>query len=92
MFIDDPSLRGPHFEKSINATLQTIHSTYVRDDPAVDLIYLIEYDQLILRADFEERAAITRRSIRRRPVRQSGKPAERLQLAALPADARGSAA
>ena len=54
VFIDDPSLRGPHFDKSINATLQVLYEVYVRDDPAVEFLYLAEYDQLILRPDFED--------------------------------------
>lgn len=63
VFIEDPSLRGPHFDKSINDTLRAVYDTYVRDDPAVDLVYLIEYDHLILRADFESSLrALTQRS------------------------------
>jgi hypothetical protein len=53
LFIDDPSLRGPHFDKSVNATFAALHDTYVRDDPEVDHVYVIEYDHLILRKDFE---------------------------------------
>ena len=54
VFVDDPTLRGPHFDKSLNETLRTVHARWVRDDPAVDLVYLVEYDHLILRPDFEE--------------------------------------
>jgi hypothetical protein len=54
VFVDDPSLRGPHFDKSLNDTLRAIHARWVRDDPDVDLVYLAEYDHLILRADFED--------------------------------------
>lgn len=54
LYADDPSLRGPHFGKSLNRTLQQIFETWVRDDPAVELIYVIEYDHLILRGDFED--------------------------------------
>jgi hypothetical protein len=57
VFIDDPSLRGPHFDKSINDTLRVLYDSCVRDDPAVEFLYLAEYDQLILRADFEDRLA-----------------------------------
>lgn len=53
LFIDDPSLRGPHFEKSINAILDALYETYVRDDDTIELVYVIEYDHLILRSDFE---------------------------------------
>jgi hypothetical protein len=55
LFIEDPSLRGPHFEKSVNDLLRAVHENYVRDDRSVDLVYLIEYDHLILRGDFEHR-------------------------------------
>lgn len=54
LFIEDPSLRGPHFAKSINDTVRAVYEGYVRDDPAIDLVYLIEYDHLILSADFED--------------------------------------
>lgn len=55
IFVDDPSLRGPHFEKSINDTLAAIHDRWVRDDASVDFVYLIEYDHLILAEGFEAR-------------------------------------
>jgi hypothetical protein len=57
LYIDDPSLRGPHFDKSINHVLDAVYKSYVRDDPDVDLVYLIEYDHLILRGDFERKLA-----------------------------------
>jgi hypothetical protein len=53
IFVDDPSLRGPHFAKSINATLRALHEGHVRDDPSIEWVYVIEYDHLILRGDFE---------------------------------------
>ena len=55
LFVDDPSLRGPHFDKSINDTLAAVFDACVRDDPDVDHVYLVEYDHLILSGDFEER-------------------------------------
>ena len=54
LFIEDPSLRGPHFEKSINGTLRTLHDACVQDDPAIEYVYLVEYDHVILRADFAD--------------------------------------
>jgi hypothetical protein len=54
LFIEDPSLRGPNKEQSYNEVLTAVYQSCVRDDPAIELIYFIEYDQLILRADFEE--------------------------------------
>lgn len=55
LFIADPSLRGPHFEKSLNATMIALYEAHVRDDPSIDLVYLIEYDHLLLSPDFESR-------------------------------------
>jgi hypothetical protein len=54
LFIEDPSLRGPHFDQSRNDTLRALYETRVRDDAAIDLVYVVEYDHLILRADFEQ--------------------------------------
>ena len=63
LFIDDPSLRGPHFEQSLNATLQAIFREHVRDDPTVDHVYTVEYDHLILSGDFDQTlASIAERS------------------------------
>jgi hypothetical protein len=53
IFVDDPSLRGPHFAKSINQTLYALNERHVRGDPSVDWVYVIEYDHLILRGDFD---------------------------------------
>lgn len=55
IFVDDPSLRGPHFDKSLNHTLEVLFDAYVRDDESIEFVYVIEYDHLILRADFESR-------------------------------------
>ena len=57
LFIDDPSLRGPHFDQSLNATLRAVFDNCVRDDEAIELVYVIEYDHLILRGDFERTLA-----------------------------------
>jgi hypothetical protein len=55
VFIDDPTLRGPHYDKSANDQLLAIYERWVRDDSSIDLVYIIEYDHLILRGDFELR-------------------------------------
>jgi hypothetical protein len=57
IFVDDPSLRGPHFQKSLNDTLRGLYTAYVRDDPSVDHVYVIEYDHLILQPDFADKLA-----------------------------------
>lgn len=54
VFIEDPSLRGPHYDESYHETLAAVYETYVRDDPAIELVYLVEYDHLIVRGEFEE--------------------------------------
>lgn len=54
VFLTDPTLRGPpRTLQSYNAMLQAIWDTWVRDDAGVDVIYVFEYDHLILRDDFE---------------------------------------
>src|SRR2546430_16126542 len=53
LFIDDPSLRGPHFHQSLNGTLRAVYENCVRDDETIELVYVVEYDHLILRGDFE---------------------------------------
>jgi hypothetical protein len=53
LFIDDPSLRGPHFDQSLNGTLRAVYENHVRDDDTIELVYVVEYDHLILRGDFE---------------------------------------
>ena len=52
LFIDDPALRGPHFDQSLEATLRALNAAHVRDDPDVDWILTVEYDHLILRPDY----------------------------------------
>jgi hypothetical protein len=53
LFIDDPSLRGPHFDQSLNGTLRAVYENRVRDDETIERVYVVEYDHLILRGDFE---------------------------------------
>jgi hypothetical protein len=55
VFVDDPSLRGPNQQQSYTAVLRAAYESFVEPDPEVDLAYLIEFDQLVLRGDFEER-------------------------------------
>jgi hypothetical protein len=52
LFVDDPSLRGPHFDQSLEATLRALYEAHVRDDPEVEWVLTAEYDHLILRGDF----------------------------------------
>ena len=53
-FVDDPTLRGPNQHQSYTRALRTAFEAFVERDPDVDLLHFVEYDQLVLRADFEE--------------------------------------
>jgi hypothetical protein len=57
VFIEDPSLRGTSREQSYAEVINKVYERFVRDAPTVDLVYFIEYDHLILAADFEDRLA-----------------------------------
>lgn len=56
LFIDDPTLRGPvqHLQ-SLTPTFEAVWNTYVARDDAIDAVYLIEYDHLVLDAGFDRR-------------------------------------
>jgi hypothetical protein len=53
VFVADPSLRGPNNQQGYNELLPAVYEGLVRDDPAIELVYLVEYDHLFLRGDFE---------------------------------------
>ncbi|MBA2475347.1 MAG: hypothetical protein H0V40_05260 [Actinobacteria bacterium] len=56
VFVDEPSFNGlPYTYQSLNAILDGVHDRLVRPDPGIDAVYLLEYDHLVLRPDFEER-------------------------------------
>ena len=57
LFVDDPWWRTANREQSYVGLLSGLHELAVRDDPTVDLVLLLEYDQLVLSADFEARLA-----------------------------------
>jgi hypothetical protein len=54
LWIEDPTLRGHHFDQSLNGTLRTLHEEIVEPDPSIDFVYLIEFDHLILGPGFEK--------------------------------------
>lgn len=60
LFIEDPSLRGPTERQSYTEVLRRAYREVIAADEAIDLVYLAEYDHVILRPDFEHalRAAI----------------------------------
>ena len=54
VFVDDPTLRGaPRTYQSYHVTLDELYRAFVRDDPAIDAVYLFEWDHVVLRGDFE---------------------------------------
>ena len=54
VFIDDPLLRAaPVTVQSYNQLLTRVHDAFVRDDPRWRAVLVLEYDQLVLREDFE---------------------------------------
>jgi hypothetical protein len=55
IFVDESSLRGPDRDRSHTEVILAVYERFVRDEPSVDLVYFIEYDHLILSADFEQK-------------------------------------
>jgi hypothetical protein len=61
--VEEPSLRGPNREQSYTEVLSAVHERFVRDQPEIELVYVVEYDHLILASDFEQRlVALAERS------------------------------
>ena len=60
LFIEDPSLRGPTERQSYAEVLRRAWFEVVAGAPEVDLVWLAEFDHVVLRPDFERalRAAI----------------------------------
>ncbi|HKP88911.1 MAG TPA: hypothetical protein VJT75_02945 [Thermoleophilaceae bacterium] len=57
LFVDDPWWQTSNREQSYVGLLGALHERAVRDDPSIDLVLLLEYDQLVLSGDFEARLA-----------------------------------
>lgn len=55
VFIEDPSLRGPIRGQSYNEVLLSAHERFVRDDPSIGWVHLIEWDHVPLVPDYAER-------------------------------------
>ena len=54
LFIEDPTLRDTLTrESSVNEILTKAWDSYVAPDPDVDAVFAFEFDQIILRGDFE---------------------------------------
>jgi hypothetical protein len=54
LFVSDDGLREASQDQSYNGILRAVHENCVAPDPALELVYFIEFDQLILSGDFEE--------------------------------------
>ena len=57
VFVDDRWWRASNREQAYVGLLGALHEAAVRDDPSIDLVLLLEYDQLVLSGDFEARLA-----------------------------------
>ena len=54
VFVEDTTLRAPpRSTQSYHATLEAVYERFVREDRAVEAVYVFEWDHVILRADFE---------------------------------------
>ncbi len=53
LFVEDPSLRGPLSQQSYTGLLVQAWNSIVESDESVDLVFLAEYDHIVLRDDFE---------------------------------------
>lgn len=55
LFIEDPTLRDPLARgSSVNEILTKAWDAYVAPDPDVDAVFAFEFDQIILRGDYEQ--------------------------------------
>jgi hypothetical protein len=53
LFVDDPSLRGPIEGQSYAQVLTQAWREVIAHDASIDLVYLIEYDHIVLRGDYD---------------------------------------
>jgi hypothetical protein len=54
LFIEDPTLRDPLARgSSVNEILTKAWDSYVAPDPDIDAVFAVEFDQIILRGDYE---------------------------------------
>jgi hypothetical protein len=54
VFLDDPTLRAaPRTHQSYHVAFSALADAFVRDDPAIDSMYVFEWDHIVLRPDFE---------------------------------------
>jgi hypothetical protein len=54
LFVEDPSLRGPWMDQSYNEVLTRVHDEFVAPDLAIDALFLLEYDHVVLRGGYED--------------------------------------
>lgn len=54
LFVEDPDLRAPPITiQSYNEIVRRVWEEGVRDEPAIEAVYILEYDQVVLRSDYE---------------------------------------
>lgn len=53
LFVEDPSLRGPIERQSYAPLLTQAWREIVAGDASIDLVFLAEYDHIVLRGDYE---------------------------------------
>lgn len=56
IFVADPELRR-YGDLSFKDAVRSVHERWIAGDPDIELVYLLEFDHLILRPDFEESLA-----------------------------------
>jgi hypothetical protein len=54
LFVADPSLRGRWHDQSYNEVVTRVYDEYIAPDPSVDALFLLEYDQVVLRGGYED--------------------------------------
>lgn len=53
IFVEDPSLRGPLSQQQYTGLLLHAWNSVIEEDEEIDLVFLAEYDHIVLRDDFE---------------------------------------
>ena len=53
IFVEDPSLRGPLAQQQYTGLLVQAWNSVIEKDEGIDLVFLAEYDHIVLRNDFE---------------------------------------
>jgi hypothetical protein len=57
LFVEDPSLRGHWRDQSYNEFLTLVFDRFIDGDASVEALFVLEYDQIVLREGFERALA-----------------------------------